>query len=192
MNLFITIAVLFIIAVVSLWLFWKFDKEEDKPVKEQMEYQPSKPISETLVQEIEKSNQEFLKNLRKEKETKDIDDEPVEIPKFNDLKMFTRHQSTEPAKPEKPMDFQGFDRRKLGMTTNSEMIENSSEEGLLTKQRFSIEKNKAPPRLTLALKLNPGLLDAYKSVQEGSKIDQGKMVLDQIQKKTGVELLTEK
>lgn len=191
MNLLLTIAVLFIIAVIALWLFWKFDKEPEPIVEEYEDLPPPRePIisqsTKTLVEQIQETNKEFLEQV------KNIDDEhieePVKIPTFDDVSMFSQHQDKGPMKMEKEIPFTGYDRRKLGMMQDSEMIESDGKEGLMTKRAYSIAKNKIEPRMTLALRMNPELIDSWKQANKGPTVDQSKIVFNGIKNKTGVDL----
>ena len=186
MNLFISILILFLISVIVLWLFWKFDKEDSSSEPDPEPFiQHHEP---TLVEEIERSNQEFLKSLRTQTQTSMKEtDEPVSIPEFNDLTMFTKHQSPAP-KQSQEISFTGFDHKKLSMMNDAEMIEGDNDHGLMTKHHWSLEKNKIEPRMTLALKMNPGLVDAWKSANKGPTTSQAKTVLDAIQAKTGLDV----
>lgn len=194
MNLFVTIALLFVIAVVVLWLFWKFDKEEPEQDEESSSTNSDTNNEEltqptqTLVQQIEESNKQFLNNIKENRERRpkeDVDLGPIKMPEFTDLKMFTKHQSEAP-KLQKEVPFQGYDRRKLGMMQDSQMIDGNDKDGLMTKKHWSLAQNKIEPRMTLALRMNPELIDSWKQANKGPTVDQGKMVLDNIAAKKSI------
>lgn len=194
MNLFVTIALLFVIAVVVLWLFWKFDKEEPEQDEESsstnsdINNEELTQPTQTLVQQIEESNKQFLNNIKENRERRpkeDVDIGPIKMPEFTDLKMFTKHQSEAP-KLQKEVPFQGYDRRKLGMMQDSQMIDGNDRDGLMTKKHWSLAQNKIEPRMTLALRMNPELIDSWKQANKGPTIDQGKMVLDNIAAKKSI------
>lgn len=194
MNLFVTIALLFVIAVVVLWLFWKFDKEEPEQDEESsstnsdINNEELTQPTQTLVQQIEESNKQFLNNIKENRERRpkeDVDIGPIKMPEFTDLKMFTKHQSEAP-KLQKEVPFQGYDRRKLGMMQDSQMIDGNDRDGLMTKKHWSLAQNKIEPRMTLALRMNPELIDSWKQANKGPTVDQGKMVLDNIAAKKSI------
>lgn len=197
MNLFVIILIIFIVCVIGLWLFWKFDKE-DEPEKEELkkEIEEEKPSvinteitkTNTLIKQIEQSNKEFMDSLHSKKEPTENKTEPIVMPEFENLTMFTKNQKPAPKQTNNAPSFTGFDRKKLGMLQDSEMIQADGSRGMMTKNKYSIEKNKIEPRLTLALRMDPTLIDSWKSAHQGPTVDQGQKVLKEIEAKTGTKL----